>query len=174
MNNNKSTARSRYSSRSESPESRFWKRVQKNGTVPEFNPSLGQCWEWMGGKDSKGYGRFRPQSGVQAHVHRFAFELENGPIPNGTVIDHTCQNPGCVRPAHLRSANRSQNGTHRVGANSNSTTGERGVWRRGNRFEAGVKHNGQAIRVGMFDTLQAAAHAVRAKRLELFGGRAGR
>jgi hypothetical protein len=30
-------------------------------------------------------------------VHRYAYELMIGPIPNGLTIDHLCTNPLCVR-----------------------------------------------------------------------------
>lgn len=30
-----------------------------------------------------------------------SWEFENGPIPNGMGVLHTCDNPPCVRPDHL-------------------------------------------------------------------------
>jgi len=34
-------------------------------------------------------------------LHRIVWELENGPIPSGWQINHSCDNPPCVRPSHL-------------------------------------------------------------------------
>lgn len=174
MSTNNLTRRGERSKSSESAEQRFWNRVDKNGPTPDINPALGPCWAWVGGKDSKGYGLFRPSPGRQMYVHRFAFELDNDSLQPGVLVDHVCQNPACVRASHLRTADRSQNATHRSGVNSNSSTGARGVWRRGEKFIAGVRHNGKTIHVGTFDTIAQADIAAGAKRVELFGERAGR
>lgn len=34
-------------------------------------------------------------------AHRFAFELERGPIPPGMQLDHVCRMKCCCNPAHL-------------------------------------------------------------------------
>ncbi len=55
---------------------------------------------WTAGRRGDGYGAF----GIwpkQVGAHRYSFELHNGPIPDGLVVMHSCDEPLCVNPAHL-------------------------------------------------------------------------
>jgi len=56
------------------------------------------CWEWTGSRDR--YGLFRVGKKIKK-AHRSAWEMENGPIPDGLFVLHRCDNPPCVRPDHL-------------------------------------------------------------------------
>lgn len=74
---------------------RFWARVNRNGpTMPGMDTP---CWEWTGRKDRDGYGRLEADGLSHAKAHRVAWRLVNGPIPEGEVICHHCDNPACVR-----------------------------------------------------------------------------
>lgn len=42
-------------------------------------------------------------------AHRWAYEREHGPIPEGFEIDHVCRNRACVRPSHLRAVDHRTN-----------------------------------------------------------------
>lgn len=64
-----------------------------------------ECWPWLASHDADGYGRFQePTPTGQRHIraHRWTYERWVGPIPDGSVVMHTCDNPPCVNPAHLR------------------------------------------------------------------------
>ncbi len=81
---------------------RFWAKVQTNG--PVLRADLGACWIWTA-STIRGYGQFHlPRSSDQRHIvfaHRFAWELEHGPIPDNLSVLHQCDNPLCVRTDHL-------------------------------------------------------------------------
>lgn len=71
----------------------FWKRVDRAGTHPD------DCWIWRGAQTRDGYGKLG-RNGRTVLAHRYAYELEVGPIPGGRVIDHLCRVRLCVRPSH--------------------------------------------------------------------------
>lgn len=82
-------------------EARFWAKVHKTDG----------CWLWQAYVKSNGYGalgRGRRGKGM-ALAHRMAWELTNGPIPEGMTIDHLCKNRRCVNPAHLEVVSRGEN-----------------------------------------------------------------
>jgi hypothetical protein len=63
-------------------------------------PQRGDCHEWQGALTYNGYGRIGVNGKVQ-RVHRVAYELAHGPIPEGIVVCHRCDNPRCCNPDHL-------------------------------------------------------------------------
>lgn len=76
-------------------EFRFWRKVEKG------DPAA--CWLWQGKIERNGYGRIQ-QGGKGSPLigaHRVSYELHHGAIPPGHVVMHSCDNPGCVNPAHL-------------------------------------------------------------------------
>jgi hypothetical protein len=79
-------------------EERFWAKVEKTDT----------CWLWSGHTVTNGYGTI----GVDKRrvlVHRYAYELLVGPIPDGLHLDHLCRVRTCVNPDHLEPVTNREN-----------------------------------------------------------------
>lgn len=81
---------------------RFWKHVNKEGN----------CWVWTGNRGSNGYGQLSVYvDGTQKKMaaHRLSYIIHCATIPAEMVVLHTCDNPACVNPKHLRIGSRSDN-----------------------------------------------------------------
>jgi len=67
-------------------------RVEANG-----------CWIWSGTKNGGGYGTIGLGSAAsgKGFVHRVAWELFRGKIPNGKLVCHHCDVKICCNPSHL-------------------------------------------------------------------------
>ena len=86
-----------HTARPHSPAERFWEKVDKQG----------DCWLWTSSLDKGGYGQFwLGERCVEAY--KFSYESRHGPVPVGLELDHLCQTPACVNPAHLQAV------THQV------------------------------------------------------------
>ncbi len=88
---------------------KFWARVDRSG----------DCWVWQKGRNSGGYGVFSVRntpeqyeltgrSFTQLVAHRVAVALSR-PLMAGDYVMHTCDNPPCCNPEHLRIGTASDN-----------------------------------------------------------------
>src|ERR1039458_9103910 len=62
------------------------------------------CWAYNGDLDHYGFVCYRSFSGIRNEgmsAHRLSYEAFNGPIPEGHLVHHECENPGCINPGHL-------------------------------------------------------------------------
>jgi len=57
------------------------------------------CRLWLG-CEGRGYGRINVDGKLRA-AHQVAFELAEGLVPDGLVLDHLCRNRRCINPDHL-------------------------------------------------------------------------
>lgn len=66
------------------------------------------CWHFCGSRNQFGYGRLTVGGRMQV-VHRLSYELFKGPIPDGLFVLHSCDNPSCINPDHLRVGTKREN-----------------------------------------------------------------
>jgi hypothetical protein len=67
--------------------------------------SNSECLIWPFSKDKFGYGLH----GKRNRAHRTSFAIHVGPIPNNFIIMHTCDNPSCINPSHLKAGTQADN-----------------------------------------------------------------
>jgi hypothetical protein len=61
---------------------------------------MSKCVEWTGARNDKGYGIVW-RDGRTYRAHRLAWIESVGPIPDGMLVLHKCDNPPCVLIEHL-------------------------------------------------------------------------
>jgi hypothetical protein len=102
----------------------FWSKVAVRG--------LDECWNWLGAHTPHGYANFSGSSirralGMTTRAHQVAFLLTRGYVDKTLHVLHSCDNPGCVNPMHLRQGSHSENMRDKVVRNRsrlNLRTGE--------------------------------------------------
>lgn len=80
---------------------RFWRLVDVRSET--------ECWLWRGDTDRSGYGVFVYQ-GRKAGAHEYALSFTTGERrAEGLDTCHSCDNPPCCNPLHLRFDTRTGN-----------------------------------------------------------------
>ncbi len=92
-----------------------------SATLLHWGPSVGRprsvlylvdsstgCHLWQGACSWNGYPRIKRDNRLQ-WAHRWYYEQEKGPIPEGLDLDHLCRTPRCVNPDHLEPVTKAEN-----------------------------------------------------------------
>ncbi len=91
----------------------FWRKIKIGGPY--------ECWPWLAGRSHKGYGKVK-WHGVDYRAHQIAHALATGTFPvrdhrkgakDKICILHSCDNPPCCNPSHLRPGTSLDNATDR-------------------------------------------------------------
>lgn len=73
---------------------RFWPRISVRGAS--------ECWPILGYRTKFGYAQIWSEgTKKRLYMHRVAWELHFGPIPEDMCVCHSCDNASCCNPAHL-------------------------------------------------------------------------
>lgn len=116
----------------------------------------------------KGY-RTVQYAGKSLKAHRVIWEMFNGEIPNGYVIDHVNNDRSDNRIENLRLATNAENCRNRKGANCTSKTKARGVQKLpSGKYRVRVYANGKDMHIGVFDSLEEAIEKSHSVRVEVY------
>ena len=66
------------------------------------------CWQWSGYTTKAGYGRIRINDKME-YAHRVSYQLFINELEDGLEVLHTCNNPSCINPYHLRQGTHKEN-----------------------------------------------------------------
>jgi hypothetical protein len=84
---------------------RIWRNIDKG------HPN--ECWPWRGKTERNGYGR-TTFGGKRHNVSRIVFDLTNpGVLSRRLFVLHSCDNPVCCNPGHLRAGTAKENAEDR-------------------------------------------------------------
>lgn len=107
---------------------KHWNKIEITG--PD------SCWEWTGSQAPGGYGQVRVKNKLYRVTRIMLAWVDGIEIPDRNVfILHSCDNPPCVNPLHLRW------GTHKE--NVKDALGRK---RYKNNFKAGEKHRAAKLK----------------------------
>lgn len=85
-------------------QARFWQHVDVKNHSNDQN-----CWLWTGAQNGRGYGIASIGNGKTMLAHRFVALLKGDQLLPDSVVTHICDNPLCVRPSHLHTADQKYN-----------------------------------------------------------------
>lgn len=159
-----------------------WERMKRRGTTEKHDPRYptveeslltrvawaGNCLEWTGARTTSGYGSLRVNRVVH-YTHRLAWEIANGPIEAGRVIDHICRNRACLNLDHLRVVTHAENMQNLGAVSTVGRSGVRGVvWDKGmSKWQARIQVGGKSYFGGYFTDKEEAGRVAAEMRSKL-------
>ena len=96
---------------------RFWKKV-------DIKENIEKCWDWTSYIHPSGYGGYWTSITDSYQAHRMAYMLSKGSIPEGSQVQHLCNNPICCNPNHLELGDHSKNMQYRARCRRYNNKGE--------------------------------------------------
>jgi hypothetical protein len=88
------------------------------------------CWECTSHSLDKGYPKFTREN-RKWFISRWMYTQNIGPIPEGMIVRHKCDNPMCINPTHLELGTPYDNSADMV-ARGRSTVGKQ--WKNKSRI----------------------------------------
>lgn len=130
----------------------------------------GDCLIWTGGLNAYGYGVIIVER-KSVGAHRYAWEREHGPIPEGYRVDHKDHcDTRCVNVKHLRLATHQQNLWNLNGANKNNlSSGELNIYPHQGKWRVRISN----LDFGSYADIEDAKIARNDARKKLYGEFAG-
>lgn len=134
-----SDSASRYDPRGPLPTTRRYRtRLTLPALLSRYVVAASGCWEWTGTRNKQGYGVVciaidKKPTGIPAP--RLQWMHCQGEIPPGGVVMHTCDNPCCVNPDHLRLGSQTDNLNDCVAKGRHNSNGSPIFWDRYMRNE---------------------------------------
>jgi hypothetical protein len=110
---------------------KFWSLVQTG--------SPNDCWHWMGPKSPAGYGSFRWEGRRRQATH-LALILSGHAQPGKLMALHSCDNPVCVNPAHLRWGDHVENAADMTQRGRSAAGCKHGLAKHPERRATGERH----------------------------------
>ncbi len=139
----------------------------KGGLYHKFNTKKKKQDERAGYKHSRGYRHVCIDQEIYKE-HILIWMFHNEFMPDGRQIDHINNIRDDNRIENLRLGDKNTNQYNRF-KNKNNTSGFKGVFRHGKKWEMSIMSNRKRIRIGGFDSPENAAKVYNEKAIDLHG-----